>query len=226
MTDHVLDVGSGGRIWGYAGLFQGLAILLGYPDAESRRNADSALLAHMAEFCESIGSDPGSCEELTRPWLTEMGDQEELALKREHTALFLFGAPRSPAPLYESVHLTESGLLAEQPALEVAEYYSSAGVQLSEDAGLPPDHLVFELEFVALLLRRSLQQAEDERQPEAARSLESAEEFIRLHPARWVSLLAEAIRVHASLPYYPSLVSLLEEALSHWTGAPTGPRKP
>jgi len=75
-------------------------------------------------------------------------------LATAHSAAFLVGGRRSPAP-YASVWLSPRGLLYQEPARQMKRLLAEAGLDLEQGFSEPPDHLGVQLNFLAELLERA-----------------------------------------------------------------------
>ncbi len=112
-------------------------------------------------------------------------------LQIEHTRLFINAVPTVPAPPYASAHL--DGLLMGTAAEQALLFYRQHGYE-PRDSADPPDGLVTELEFLALV--------SDDEQVE--------EEFLAGCFRPWFGTFREKVITEARLPYYPAAVSLID----------------
>ncbi len=128
-----------------AGLF------LAPPDAAAlaayRGPEGSALLDHLS----AVPALAPPASELRALSATGSDLQEAAArLGAAYAAAFLVGGRRS-APPYASVWLSERGLLYQEPAREMTRLLAAAGLSLPEEVPEPPDHVGFQLNFLAEL---------------------------------------------------------------------------
>ena len=81
-------------------------------------------------------------------------------LQVEHTRLFVNAIPTVIAPPYGSVYLSDDGMLYGPSAEKAKAFYREQGFDLAGEADIP-DHITFELEFLALLAEEGKSDAEE-----------------------------------------------------------------
>ena len=116
-------------------------------------------------------------------------------LQVEYTRLFINATPTVIAPPYSSVYLDQEGNLYGPSAVWVKRFYQQHGFDLAGEGDLP-DHLVLELDFLALLLNEGL---DDE-----------AEQFLREHFRKWFPLFRERVLSGSTNTFYSTLLSLVD----------------
>ncbi len=116
-------------------------------------------------------------------------------LQIEHTRLFVNAVPSVIAPPYGSVYLSDDGMLYGPSAVKTKQFYRERGFAPSGEYDIP-DHLSFELEFLALL-------AEDDRQ-------EDEELFLKEHFRPWFPKFRERVLAEGRHPFYRVLVNLID----------------
>lgn len=99
-----------------------------------------------------------------------------------HSRIFYQSTP----PPYETSHA--GGSAAE--LADIAGFYRAFGVTLSGDK---PDHLVAELEFLALLLAKEARAVESGQAERAAVCADARARFLRDHLATWTDAFADAV---------------------------------
>lgn len=125
-------------------------------------------------------------------------------LAEEYAALFIVSGGLPP---YESVRL--KGLLCQEPATEVEEFYKRCGLVLKDEwKKIFPDHLGLELEFMGYLC---------DRQAEAANRdnlwSDYQAEFFKKHLALWAFDYIRDLERCAFHPFYRELAILTGEFL-------------
>jgi TorA maturation chaperone TorD len=114
--------------------------------------------------------------------------------------------------------LYESGFIRRDKGVilaDIAGFYQAFGFTLADNAGEKVDHLVCELEFVALLLVM-LAKAQDQGMIEAARiTHEALGTFNVDHLGEWVSVFCDRLVMLSVLPLYHHLARMLLEV---WSG--------
>ena len=116
-------------------------------------------------------------------------------LQVEYTRLFINATPTVIAPPYSSVYLDQEGNLYGPSAVWVRRFYQQHGFELSGEGDIP-DHLVLELDFIALLI--------DEGQDD------EAEQFLNEHFRRWFSLFRERVLTGTTNTFYSTLLTLVD----------------
>ncbi len=96
----------------------------------------------------------------------------------------------------ESVWLDEDGLAMQAPMFEVRAAYAEHGLRVPDWRQRPDDHLVFQLQFVSLLLERADENA-------AAQ----AAAFLDAHLLRWFPGFAGRVAMRAATPFYACLAA-------------------
>ncbi|MBC8318662.1 MAG: molecular chaperone TorD family protein [Desulfobulbaceae bacterium] len=129
--------------------------------------------------------------ELTTP-RNNIADQLE-DLQVEHTRLFINAVPHVLAPPYASVYAHVDGSLYGPIAEKTKKFYGEKGYSLSQND--IPDHIVYELEFLAIL---------------ADQDPEACEEFLKILFLPWFPLFQERVLAAAKLPFYPVMVKLID----------------
>ncbi|RLK51077.1 TorA maturation chaperone TorD [Alkalispirillum mobile] len=130
----------------------------------------------------------------------------------EHSRLFVLGNPDVAAQPYAAYWL--EGQLMGECTVNVARHMEAFGFGVDRASGLLPDHIVAELEFLALL--------SDLETPAARDALEA---FNDQHLVRWVPLFTRALRRAdpAPHPLYAAAADLLDLLLTEhrpWPGDP------
>lgn len=109
----------------------------------------------------------------------------------DHTRLFINGVPHVIAPPYASIYI--DGTLNSHTADKTRDYFRKKGFDITSTEF--PDHLVTELDFLAL--------REDEEEG-------SSEEFLRLYFRPWFAAFRDRVLKEAEVSYYKSLVELID----------------
>jgi TorA maturation chaperone TorD len=109
--------------------------------------------------------------------------------------------------------INESGFIRRDKGAilaDIAEFYRAFGFKLSQEASEKADHLISELEFVALLLVM-LAKARDQ---ETTRTYEGLSAFSFDHLGKWLPTFCERLTETTTLPIYQQQAKLLRGA---WT---------
>jgi len=123
-------------------------------------------------------------------------NQEGLELLQiEYTRLFINSSPAVIAPPYSSVYLDQEGNLYGPSAVWVHKFYHLHGFELS-GAGDIPDHLVLELDFLALLI----EEGQDD----------VAEQFLSEHFRKWFPRFKERVLNGSTNKFNSTLLTLVD----------------
>ena len=170
-------------------IYKFLAQAMQYPDS-SWFNAD--FISVFNELLNQLDWKDASIEISDR--FSEDADLIE-ALQIEYTRLFINAVPHVVAPPYGSVYLTGDGALYGPTAEKTRPYYIEKGFDLKNPKEIP-DHLVYELEFLALLAGQ--ENEEDEHN------------FLSTFFRPWFSKFHDTVVKQAQHPYYKVLVQLID----------------
>jgi TorA maturation chaperone TorD len=171
-----------------SGIYRFLALSMRYPEHDWLNSDYLASLVNITESLEWL-------EDTEK--LKELNVQDAQAfedLQVEHTRLFITAAGGVYAPPYGSVYLSESGLLFNDATEEVAEYYRQKGFELARE-GEAADHIVNELEFLALLTAQDM--------------LDDEKEFLDKYFLPWFGQFRDKVIESAELPFYVIIVKLI-----------------
>ena len=98
----------------------------------------------------------------------------------------------------ESVWLDEDSLMCQQSMFQVRSWYESHGLEIPDWRLRPDDHLVYELQFIAFLLKRD----------EQMETLEKTATFMDEHLLRWLGNFGERVLVRCDTPYFAGIAAL------------------
>lgn len=112
----------------------------------------------------------------------------------EHTRLFINAIPHVAAAPYASVHYKGDGTLYGAIAEQTKQFYRGKGFTLARENDLP-DHLVYELEFLALL---------------ANKDPAGQQEFLDSLFIPWFDIFRSKVLKEAHHPYYRIVVNLID----------------
>jgi TorA maturation chaperone TorD len=97
----------------------------------------------------------------------------------------------------ESVWTDEDGLVCQDSMFQVRQWYESHGLRVPDWRKRPDDHLVYQLQFVAHLLRSQ----EKDR-------LELAATFLDEHLLRWLSRFSERVLSRCETPWFAGVAAI------------------
>lgn len=157
----------------------------GFPDRLALVPSKAPASIAMNEALASLSANPSE-NRLEAP----VSCADELAA--DYSAIYLTHALR--ASPQESVWLDEDNLMLQGPTFAVRDFYRRHGIQATDWRQRADDHLVNELEFVALLLER--------------REDREAALFLKTHLLAWLPLFAERVNQRAATKFYAALANL------------------
>ena len=171
------------------GIFRFLARSLSYPDADWLNNDYFAALRSMLAELGWHG-DIGELDDLIR----EDPDILE-TLQIEHTRLFINAVPHVVAPPYGSIYMTGEGTMMSKSTEQVRDFYRQRGFDLAPGKEIA-DHLVYELEFLALLAESG--------------DLADEELFLQRFFRPWFGKFQDQVIEGADHPFYRIMVRLID----------------
>ncbi|EDN66520.1 component of anaerobic dehydrogenase [Beggiatoa sp. PS] len=140
------------------------------------------------------------------PWADTLNALEaemvyEKTKEIEYSRLFILDARSVPAQPFGSYWLESDQCLLGKTTMEVKEMMAQHGIEVADNAGLLPDHIVSELEFMAYLA------SQDE-------TLETQNRLLEQHLAKWVPQFIAAIQAANPMTYYRLATDFLEKFLT------------
>lgn len=144
-------------------------------------------------------------DERTAEGLAALGRSTEDAdlVKRDYNRLFV-GPDKLKAAPWESVHRSEEKLLFEEETLQVRAAYREFGLSAPRLNREPDDHIGLELEFLATLATRALDEPD-----QAGRYLAAIEEFLSDHLLQWVFTLTDLMVANSDTEFMRGIAHLL-----------------
>ena len=113
----------------------------------------------------------------------------------DHTRLFINAVPHVLAPPYGSVYLSAEGTLYGPSTDLTKNCYREKGVELASLSEIP-DHIVCELDFLAMLVEQG--------------RIEDEQEFLRTLFRPWFVIFRDIVANQSQLPFYPVIVKLID----------------
>lgn len=136
------------------------------------------------------------------------GTRQELAVDYAHTFLAAGNNEDRMAIPFESVFVSETGLLMQEPRDEVCKAFYGEHVSPAEDLHAPEDHIAFELEFIAVMSQRCSEALEADDFQEAARIIEVQSSFHEEHLANWIDVFCDAVESNCRTRFYQGIAKL------------------
>ena len=133
-------------------------------------------------------------------------------LRTDYNNLFV-GPHKVLAPPWESVYFSSDRQMFQKETLDVRMWYARFGLEIVNLNREPDDHLGLELEFIAHLLKQSLDALDRNDGAESERLHAALREFMIAHPLRWATKCCDAIVDKAQTDFYRGTALLISGAL-------------
>ncbi|MBO8159224.1 molecular chaperone TorD family protein [Thermosyntropha sp.] len=180
-----------------ADLFWAAKELFVYPE-EERLNQNRQNMLNLVQFTE--GSDLTDIIEFKN--LLKSGYFELEKLEVDFTRLFINGVPTAKAHPFAGWYMGDEIVFGESDR-SILNFYAAYGLNYDLSQSIPADHILVELEFIAVML----EEYEKSRQ---GLYLKAVEEFIDGHVTKWVPFFAKEIRNHAETVFYRGAAMIVE----------------
>ena len=141
-----------------------------------------------------------------------LNDERFHEVRIDATRLFA-GAQTMAAPPWESVYFNKERMIFQKETLQVRAWYLRYGLQITQLNHEPEDHIGLELDFVAHLLKCTLEAFENGNKNQADELLHETYQFIAKHPLRWIHQWAKKVQETAATDYFLGIAFLVPAAL-------------
>lgn len=131
-------------------------------------------------------------------------------LKSEYNRLFI-GPGHLPAPPWESVYLSKEKIIFDEHTLAVRDFYKRWKVAPTRINKEPDDHIGFELEFMAILISKSIRALEKGNMEELKDVIKGQVEFLDKHPLVWIDEFSNKLTNSTVEPFYKGIGLFLLE---------------
>jgi len=125
----------------------------------------------------------------------------EKAKEIEYSRLFILDRLSVPAQPFGSYWLESEQCLLGKTTIEVKKMMAEHGIEVADNVGLLPDHIVSELEFMAYLA------SQDD-------TLETQHQLLTQHLIKWVPQFIAAIHAAEPINYYRLAADFLDKLLT------------
>ena len=147
----------------------------------------------------------------------ESGNNTMEDIEADASRLFCNMALKSVSP-YESVYISNTHLLMQQPRDEVLAEYRFEGWEPSGELRIPEDHIVFELEFMARLAEEAAAAIEEGQTDSVKRLIESQSRFLEKHICKWVPNFCSDASAAAETSFYRDACDILRRFIDEDAG--------
>ncbi len=131
-------------------------------------------------------------------------------LKSEYNRLFIGPGPL-PAPPWESVYLSKEKIIFDEHTLAVRDFYKRWKVVPTRINKEPDDHIGFELEFMAILISKSIRALEEGNMEELKDVIKGQVEFLDNHLLVWIDEFSYKLTNSTVEPFYKGIGLFLVE---------------
>lgn len=132
------------------------------------------------------------------------------SLNKEYNRIFV-GPDPFPAPLWESVYLSDEHLMFGEETIRVREFYSRFGLSYVNKANQPDDFLGVELEFLSFLIKETLSNLEKGNLERVGYLLDGQSEFLTEHFLKWAPQSMEILMNNSTSSLYQGVALLIIE---------------
>lgn len=133
--------------------------------------------------------------------LLESEDFDLEQLEVDFTALFINGFPLTKAHPFAGWYTGEAIVFGPSDS-KLRQFYSRYGVNLDQDQDVPADHIMVELEFLAIMAEKYEQTGEK-------LYYLALQEMMTGYLENWVFKFLDEMEIHAQSPYYRGLAAVL-----------------
>ena len=159
--------------------------------------------------------------ELLKKWSNlnkkELTDASFDDLRADNFRLFV-GVNIVLAPLWESVHFTESRLVFQERTLQVRDWYRRFDLEPEKLHKEPDDHIGLEMIFISHLAGLALQACESHDDEKFEKLLEAQRQFLSEHLLEWGPEWCSQVLEHAKTDFYLGIGHLVLGALYEIAG--------
>lgn len=137
-------------------------------------------------------------------------------LRVDYTRLMLAG-DRVLAPPWESVYFSEERLVFQEQTMQVRAWYHRFGVDATNHAQEPDDHIGLEFAFVAHLAQQALAALEQDEPDTFENALAAQREFLSEHLLRWAPQWCNLVESQAYTDFFRGIALLTKGILAELT---------
>lgn len=142
--------------------------------------------------------------------LDELKISSDTTINRDYIDLFI--GPRSlTAPPYGSIYMEEGHQIMGKSTSDAVRLYNSVGFRKANSFKQPEDHIQVELEFMAVLINKTIDAIMNNDYDDALELLNRQDEFLKNHIGSWIRPFAQAIINSAKTLYYKNIAAIAEE---------------
>ncbi len=144
--------------------------------------------------------------------ISKISNEEFNSLRKEYTRLFI-GPGHLPAPPWGSVYLSKERIIFDENTLEVRKFYKKWGVNTKNSNKEPDDHIGFELEFISILIDKSLSELDKNNINGFKNILTAQIDFLKSHILIWIDVFSDKLSENTEYSLFKGLALFLPEYL-------------
>jgi TorA maturation chaperone TorD len=147
--------------------------------------------------------------------LVGVGVRDLHRMQQEYSEVFvakLGGIPYHPS---ESIYLEQQGHTAGWIMAQLEQEYATAGLSLSPDLHVMPDHAAVELEFISFLCSQEAEAWDKKKVKDGIQTLERQAAFLDRHLARWMPNWARQVALARGQGIYSVSAETAQAFISH-----------
>lgn len=122
----------------------------------------------------------------------------------------LLGPGRPSAPPWESVYLSEKGLLFSEETIAIRREYEKYNLKVEKFQREPDDHIAYELDFIRHLCQLTINHLEKKDADKVKELLQSQKDFLTNHLQKWAPQFCQNAVKNARTNFYRGFAKILE----------------
>lgn len=142
-----------------------------------------------------------------------MEEKDFKKIKEEYNRLFV-GPGKLVAPPWGSVYLSEERIIFDEHTLSVRDFYKSWGISVNRKNKEPDDHIGFELEFMSIMCRKSIDAIRENDMDKLKDLLEAQKSFLQDHLLKWTDQFFQVIFKYSEENFFKGLALFTSEYLN------------
>jgi TorA maturation chaperone TorD len=147
--------------------------------------------------------------------LESVGVTDLHRMQQEYSEVFVAKPGGIPCHPSESIYLEQQGHTAGWIMARLEQEYATAGLGLSPDLHLTPDHAAVELEFMSFLCSQEAEAWDKDKLKDGVQTLERQAAFLDRHLARWIPKWARQVALARGRGIYSVLAETAQAFISH-----------
>lgn len=159
------------------------------------------------EFVDENGNTESEGVDLLKTFfnnISKLEHEEFIKIKEDYNRLFI-GPGKLLAPPWESVYLSREKIIFDEHTLAVREFYQKWDVNINRVNKEPDDHIGFELEFMNILISKSIKALEANDLNLFKKTMLAQNEFLEKHILLWIEEFSNQVYNNSKEDYFKGL---------------------